>query len=129
MQIKSSGNAVVVTSTITMAEFRAAQQYDRNALCIKDEDGDSRYAISYGVEPQLAAFGAVFNGHTMDEAQQLTLTFTIPQQETVEAKMNYLRAEFGNELAALANNEGLIKQQIQSATARIDRAFADAEIE
>jgi hypothetical protein len=126
MKLRVVGTALIITSSLTVAEMTAAKTFDPASLTVRDEDGNDVFSARQG-SPSVSEFGASFNG--ADAQGNLQATIVIPDQETAEAKTEYVKATYGVAIAALAANEGKIKDAINNKLATVNSAFEGFEVE
>lgn len=127
MTLKVVSNALIVTSSLTVAEVEAARVYGRDLLTVCDEDGNDVYTIGTG-SAALTPYGATFNGHT-GENKNLTASIIIPQQEDKDATKKFVKETYGEAMVNLAEAENLIKAAIGDKLDTINGTFSDMTVE
>lgn len=76
-KIKVVGNAVVLESTMKLADIKKVEKYRPAALTLKDEDGKPIFRVATGDNPAANDVSVVFNGNTHDEAKNATCTWIV----------------------------------------------------
>jgi len=130
MRVKIMQQTLQVTSNITKRQLAQAKTFAPDALKIKDADGNEVYAVGPSIaakDGSVSKFGITFNGHNAQG--QLTLTMPIPFEANVEKREKAVKEQFGNALAALAQNEDIVITHITAAVGAVELAFENAEVE
>lgn len=110
MKLTITADAYALTSDIKVKDIELLKKYNPDALQIKDEEGNTKFAVSYSEgKPSVAAFGVTFGGKTRDENGYATITGTIPSDlKTTEAAKDFVAEKFGGVVAYLREIERTI---------------------
>lgn len=110
MKICITGDAYTLTSDISVNDITLLKRYNPEALQIKDENGNVKFAVDYAEgKPQTAPFCIVFGGFTRDEEKKATATGALPAgMNTNEQAKEYVAEIFGKIIANLKAMETTI---------------------
>lgn len=110
MKICITGDAYTLTSDISVNDISLLKRYNPEALQIKDENGNVKFAVDYAEgKPQTAPFCIVFGGFTRDEEKKATATGALPAgMNTNEQAKEYVAEIFGKIIANLKAMEATI---------------------
>lgn len=73
MKIQKAGNALILTSEITMEELRLLKKYSPNDLKLKTEDGEDMFAFAEGENAGVSPYGICFTNADEDGKATVTL--------------------------------------------------------
>lgn len=128
MKFTITADAFALTSKIKVKDIELLKKCKKtDALKIKDEKGNEKFAISY-VEgkPCIADFGITFSGKTRDENGYATLTGTIPSSvNTQEGAKEFVAETFGAIVAYLKSLEETVPAEAEK-IANERKAIADS---
>lgn len=119
MKLTITADAYALTSEIKVKDIELLKKYNPSALQIKDEEGNTKFAVSYAEgKPCVAEFGITFGGKTRDDNGYATITGTIPSNlTTAEAAKDFVAEKFGGVVAYL--------KQLEESVANAAKAVAD----
>lgn len=128
MKLKYQAGTLIVNTEITKQELQAAEQFNREALTVRDEKGNALYAMKAYVTntPELNDFSITAN--TVDENND-NLLVAIPQPTDSESRRETLTSFYGSALAAAAKYLPIIKQQIKDAVDPINDIMSALDAE
>lgn len=112
MKITITADAYALTSDLAVKDIELLKKYNPDALKIKDEEGNEKFAVSYSEgKPSIAAFGVTFGGKTRDEAGKATITGTIPSDvRTAESAKEFVAEKFGAVVVYLKQLEASVPE-------------------
>lgn len=99
-----------LVSNITAEDIELLKKVNPEALKIKDEKGNEKFAIGYTEgKPSISDFGVSFGGQTRDESHKLTISGVLPTtaKNADEAK-DWLAEKFGRVLSYLRDFEASV---------------------
>lgn len=107
MKITINADAYAITSDLKVADIELLKKYDPDALKVKDEDGNEKFAVSYQEgKACIAPFGVTFGGVSRDGEGKATITGAIPSEaKTTDAAKNYIAEKIGGVIAYLRDLE------------------------
>ena len=112
-------SVVVFTSGNTIEELQKLKNFKPEALKLKDEKGNVKFAISTGSTPSINGNGICFNEMTDSGKASLTIALA-PDFETAEDKEAFIKETFG--YAILTANS--MDAQIAEALTQVGTDFA-----
>lgn len=110
MKLTITADAYALTSDLTVKDIELLKKYNPDALKIKDEEGNDKFAVSF-VEgkPNITPFSVQFGGKTRDDAGKATITGVIPSDvRTAEAAKEFVAEMFGGVVAYLRQLEASV---------------------
>ena len=118
------GDALVITSTIKLEDYKKVKANRPEALKLKDDDGNTFFAV--GVSEGIGAineWSIEFSGETHDEHKYATLTCNIDGGGTVEEIKNDVAEDIGVALINLAKIEEMIPGVLAEIKAERDKVL------
>lgn len=113
MKIAVIADAYALTSELTVKDIMLCKKYNPDALVIRDEDGNDKFALSYNEgKPSVTKFGVTFGGK--DKDGKATITEIIPQG-TENAK-EFIADRFGAIVPYLKELEKSIPTAVKKIT-------------
>lgn len=115
MKLSIVADAYALTSSIKVSDIILLKKYKPEALRIRDENDNVKFAISYEEGGGcVSSFGITFGGATRDENGYATITGAIPVvlKTTSEAK-EYVAEIFGSVVANLKKLEESVGTEAQ----------------
>lgn len=110
-------NTVVIASDFTPEEINKLKAYKPEALKIKDEKGNVKFAVSFGNTASINENGICFNEVT--ESGKAAMTIMLIGPETKEEKEAFVKETFG--YAMLTANS--MSAQITAALKEVEKDF------
>ena len=126
-RITIAGNAMVITSTLTLAQIQKLEKHNPKALALAKEHADGFieevFRIGTGATANISKFGITFN--EANKAEQATATILFP--EKVTNKKEFIKDNYANIFFMLDAVEANVKNEL----AILDDLFEklDAQIE
>lgn len=93
------GNAVVVTSTRTLEEFKELQKYMPESLVLSDEEGNPIFKVGVSEVGNFNKYGVSFDSEARDMSGKATVTLDLPYD--VDNAVAYVRDTYGSALLNL----------------------------
>ena len=110
MQIKIVGNAMVITSGISMEDLQKIYSYTPESLQMVDEEGNTTFAIAVGTNASFSNAGVVFN--SSNNQGKAIATIMLPNVEE-EDKTNYVLNKYGKGLLRLQDLEAQLNEAVE----------------
>lgn len=103
-KINVTGEVMILTSTLKLADIQQLERQNPDALVKKDENGDEIFRVATGNIGKINNIAAVFSGETRDERKLATITVAIP--DGVEGDIREVIADsIGNAINNIAEIE------------------------
>ena len=121
-----AGNSYVITSEISMADYKTVDKYQPSALSLKDpETKETLFKIGIGSN-SLSDYGISFGGVSNDDEKLATATLPIPAD--VENAKDYVLDKAGLAIANLSKVEASIAEALSEIRAKRDAIAANIKI-
>ena len=124
MKVKVVGTALIITSTLKVAQVEAAKNFAPDALKVFDDEGNQVYAVATGETASIGKFGTTFNGADAEGNLQATVVI-----DNAADKKKYVTEQYGLAIAGLAQAETLVAEEIESVLATVNGALSEMEVE
>lgn len=114
MKISIISGAYSLTSELKVEDIVLLKKYNPDALSIKDEDGNTKFAIGYSEgKPSVSSFGITFGSKSF-EGGKASLTKSLPanMSDAATAK-DYVAEEFGAVVAYLKQLEESVPEAVK----------------
>ena len=125
MNVKILGKAMVVTSAMKLADIKFLGKADKDALTIKDKEGNEIYKIQTG-SASLSKFGASFDSANKDGFAEATII--IPDNVSAENRADWAKDNYAAALLALTVNEENFAQSATSLKTAYDTVTKDIKV-
>lgn len=103
--IKLLGDAVVITSAIELKKLNLVKKYEPKALVLMEEKNEI-FRVTTGANASISKSGVCFN--SADNEGMASMTLTLPANMATEAKIEYVKEQYGYGLLALNSMEATI---------------------
>lgn len=111
MKLSIMSGAYTLNSELTVEDIVLLKKYNPDALTIKDEDGNVKFAVGYSEgKPSIAPFGVTFGMKSFNDGKA-SITETLPTTlDTAEKAKEYVAEKFGGVVAYLETLESTIPE-------------------
>ena len=111
--VKVVGDAMVITSALTLEDYKMLERYRKSALVLMggEDKKEQIYRASTGEEGSLDKYGVIFNGETRDDDKLATATVLI---DKIDGDVKeYVANEFGERIMKLNQLEKTLPEVIE----------------
>lgn len=125
------GDAVVITSAITLEDIRKIEKFNKGALTIHEEvDGEKTpvFAISSGKTGDINQFGATFASETRDDAKFAQITLCTCAAGVTSDAAEWAAEKFGKALMRLNQLEERVPAILQEIAAEKEAVMANITV-
>lgn len=129
-KINVIGNAIVVTSGISLEAIKLIEKYRPQALVLFEGEGDKKQAIfkvSTGNSGSISKFGVIFNSATRDDSKLAVVT-TVDENVPAEKIDQYLIDKIGTSIIKLNQLEAGLPAIIEEIKAEQEAILSNITI-
>lgn len=109
MKLKIMSGAYSLNSEISVDDIVLLKKYNPDSLCIKDDEGNVKFAIGYSEgHPCVSTFGVTFGTKSLTNGKASVTEILPLDLDTVEKAKDYLAEKFGGVVAYLEALEASI---------------------
>lgn len=117
-KILVAGDAIVITSVMTLEQITTLEKYRPNALCLFDDNKEVIFKVGTSAVPSAGKFGISFNSETKDGNKLACITIAAPDVEDV---VKFVADKYG--LAIINLNK--VEEQVGDALKSVSDQMAE----
>lgn len=131
-KVKMLGDAIVVVSTLKTEEIKMILKHDRDALCLRRNDGEgSKGTPVFGIDLARSGDGGISNNgiifNSTDEEGFASLTFIDAAGKTRAAKLANVKENYATAIIRLNTLEQYVAHVVEAMNTNFDRAMDAVE--
>lgn len=120
-KITVSGDAIVITSSLTLENIQTLKEYEPNALTLYEADENGKKQPVFSVDTckgagSINALGACFSRETRGDDKRAVITILI-DEKVGEDVVDYITATYGRAINMLEKIEAQVPAALERATA------------